>query len=153
MSTNENLNHQEHQHMRKEELLEYLLSKMTEENGVYKTVLNRKDIENNPQLYHLYFRKDLQDMELKILDGDKTIQVKLIQETIQDDTAGKECITVIFSPEIGKRVMRRTNAKKDNRYILVIRKWNMLKNVCKRALKRKSKRTFVKISEKTNEPI
>ena len=48
MSTNENLNHQEHHHMTKEQVLEYLLSKMTEENGVYKTVVNRKDIENNP---------------------------------------------------------------------------------------------------------
>ena len=109
MSTNENLNHQEHHHMTKEQVLEYLLRKMTEQKGVYKTVVNRKDIENNPQLYHLYFRKDLQDMELKIPDGDKTIQVKLIQEIIQDDTAGSECITVLFSPEIGKRVMKEKN--------------------------------------------
>lgn len=109
MSTNENLNHQEHHHMTKEQVLDYLLSKMTEENGVYKTVVNRKDIENNPELYHLYHRIDLKKMYLKIPEGDKTIQVKLIQEIIQDDTAGSECITVLFSPEIGKRVMKEKN--------------------------------------------
>lgn len=109
MSTNENLNHQEHHHMTKEQVLDYLLSKMTEENGVYKTVVNRKDIENNPELYHLYHRIDLKKMYLKIPEGDKTIQVKLIQEIIQDDTDGSESITVLFSPEIGKRVMKEKN--------------------------------------------
>lgn len=109
MSTNENYNNQEHHHMTKEELLDYLVSNMIEDNGVYKILVNRKEIENDPQLYHLYFRKDLKTMELEIPEDGKTIHVKLVQEIVQDDTAGSECITVIFSPEIGKRIMREKN--------------------------------------------
>lgn len=63
MSTNENYNNQEYHHMTKEELLDYLVSNMIEDNGVYKILVNRKEIENDPQLYHLYFRKDLKTME------------------------------------------------------------------------------------------
>ena len=109
MSTNENYNNQEYHHMTKEELLDYLVNNMIEDNGVYKILVNRKEIENDPQLYHLYFRKDLKTMELEIPEDGKTIHEKLVQEIVQDDAAGSECITVIFSPEIGKRIMREKN--------------------------------------------
>jgi len=105
--------HQSH-HMKKEELLDYLVSRMVEDNGVYKTVIDQSELIANPELTLLRFRKDIMSMVLTIPEAGKTTVAKFVQELFYNDTENNESITVVYSPEIGKLLMNAKNQKKDS---------------------------------------